>query len=111
LSGENAIILIYFSRLPDIRKIPDMGVLRKGRSMLLQIRCQLDLSGKLWPFCLQHANSVCRHSKSEAFWTCHSYYKSAGQLNGISMVTLMLTRQLRLEQKAHTVLCRNMDVA
>lgn len=51
-----------------------MGVLYKGRSMLLHIHCQLDLSGKLQSFCLQHANTVCMHSKSGAFWKCQTCY-------------------------------------
>lgn len=65
--------------------------------MLLHICCQLNLSRKLQPFCLHHAKGVCLHSKYGAFWKCQNCYTSADQLNGLSLVTLMLTRQLRLD--------------
>lgn len=65
--------------------------------MLLHICCQLNLSGKLQPFCLHHAKGVCMNSKYGAFWKCQTCYTSADQLNGLSLVTLMLTRQLRLD--------------
>lgn len=68
--------------------------------MLLHTPHQLYLCGKLQPFCLQHVNCLCMHSKSGAFWTHQTCCMSADQLNGISLVTAMLTRQLRLDGHA-----------
>lgn len=55
---------------------------------------QLYLCGQLQPF-FQHVNCLCMHSRSGAFWTHQTCCTSADQLNGISLLTVMLTRQLR----------------
>lgn len=61
--------------------------------MLLHTCCQLNLSGKLQPsVCIMQRVCACTVNMGHS-----GNITSADQLNGLSLVTLMLTRQLRLD--------------